>query len=438
MKNAVLTTLALGLAACSPAPAPQPEPVKTTVTLEIINPQGVKFAAYQDGNGAWKPLEGGAKRTFDVVDRFGVVVVCPIFDTNTYVYVNYSTVAELTDKTLERYCYLPSSRDARSHRVSDSVPPSYHHLAEKGPIFPSSTGVLTPQATPYSVDLTLQGIPAGKRVDYHLGSSSGTAESGIEPLKVNRSINSNPTDIFVFYRDGKSFFSPLVKLMGLRDYVVTENRSETFDFASSSGTPLVKRTLTTAGSFDPTGITGQNYYRNSRGTFFFMEDITGSPPSTNTLPADLARPGDRYDMYLYSKNSSASQELSIGYSWNSSVDPLPTFTFPIPFDSPTAQVADTTGYVRLKTLWTAFPGVKQYYIDQYRFISNSRKGAGTLMSAGYAKEISSYTLPNWSALAGWNNEWLTQKGEEIKWIIYAEDFEGNFNRGSSKSGSLTP
>ena len=441
MKNAVLTTLALGLAACSPAPAPQPEPVKTTVTLEIYNPEGVKFAAYQDGNGAWKTLEGsGAIRTFSVVDRFGVAVVCPDGNSNpNFVRIDYYTLADLPEKKLSTYCVLPSSRaSVNISRLSTLEVPSSFPVKFRTPARIRGEA-LQGQAAPFSVALSLQGIPVSRKVSYGIGYSSGSVESGAAPLQVSRNVDFSPIDILAFYRTGKNSSDPIEKVMALRDYAVTENRTETLDFSASSGITLTKRPFNVTGTSASDKVYGFSYFDMNRGAYLSMDSFNSAPYAFTTFPSDFLRSGDRYDVYMYADRDSRDSMKQIRWvlgRFEQLGSALPNLAFLEPFDSPTVQVASTTGYVRTTFNWTAFPGAKGYGFDQYNDALG--KLVSATMSASFAQGLSSYTLPDLSMVPNWNSNWVSQKGEFVGWSVAAYTEDPLYSKFTRKYGGLNP
>ncbi|MCX7969053.1 MAG: hypothetical protein N3B10_11300 [Armatimonadetes bacterium] len=113
-------------------------------------------------------------------------------------------------------------------------------------------------------------------------------------------------------------------------------------------------------------------------------------------------------------------------------------TLPSPFGDASVRVATTNPYVRFTASWDAYSGAQAYYASFGYPIGRSRSASAPKpskakkpsrqeisrhwfvgLSARWLGGQSSYTLPDFSGLSGWDNNWGFPAGSQVPWEIGA-------------------
>ncbi|MFN3422730.1 MAG: hypothetical protein ACK40X_13510, partial [Armatimonadota bacterium] len=148
-------------------------------------------------------------------------------------------------------------------------------------------------------------------------------------------------------------------------------------------------------------------------------------------------------------------------------------TLPSPFGNASVTVATTNPYARFTASWDAYSGAQAYFADFGERVGTRRQLVSDAqpskqkrrsrqavsrhwmvgLSAGWLGGQSSYTLPDFSGLSGWNNNWGFPAGTQVPWVVGAvatnrpiQDFvnaefapvDGLEVRIAAKRGTVTP
>jgi hypothetical protein len=382
-----------------------------TVTVNVSNSDGLKFIAYQDGDGPWQLLEKKDIQTLTISSgRYGVATVC---DYNGY--VNRIELGYATSGNMYRYC--------NSTNTNPTTPPSQ------------------------IIKLNVKGGVTGKYARVGIG-YYGTGGTILADGTINTgsgfSVPRGTVDLFVAQNniDSNANFSSIGKLEKLivrRDYQVDSNKTETLDLSGPEVVQLGSSTVSLEGVRSSETATMNAYFRLARSYDFTLNYTRGTSMDFPTLPSSILKPNDYYYVNGYTNDSTSNISRSVAYySWGGNVNiPNNRLVLPQLFSSPVLQIFSVQPYFQPTFRWSAYPNANSYYF--YLSNGNLKKEIYISMSAQYTAGLSSYTLPDFSNMSGWKNEWAFQSGQAISWNMGASSNGGtNIYANSSKYGSFTP
>jgi hypothetical protein len=119
------------------------------------------------------------------------------------------------------------------------------------------------------------------------------------------------------------------------------------------------------------------------------------------------------------------------------------------FPAPTITVAATTPYVRFRAQGALPTEYNQFLSISYNQGQGGRS-ASISASQNWLAGVNSYDLsiPDFTAVAGWDNNWGLKAGQQTQWSVTGYSFTGAFQtslptegstfKGGSRSGTITP
>lgn len=384
-------------------------------------PASADFVAFQDGNGAWQVAQGtGGHYTLNVTDndgRYGVAVVC-VSDGRVDVRIYHATRNEVNEFTVE--C---------------ESPPPQNFVTVSG---------------------TVSGLGANDYANVYLGQGLGFAYPGTGIYSLQTAPGTY--DLIATRYSGQT--GSLDGVLIRRNVNATANTTQDIDFGSGEAFAPELHTVTVLGG---TGELGGNVSFRSSGKTVASVGITfGETVRFAGIPTNR-QVGNDYHVLSVSDLGAGGLRSVMRY-FKAPTD----FTVSLPdaFTSPQVTTAATTPYVRLTASWNVYPDAQAYNLvfqpamvgPEGRASKRSRQqGAGVLWYVGLSKDWlganSSYTLPDFSGLNGWNNAWGLPAGRGIDWQVFAVSsnrslaeliasqsqlVDGLEIRQAGKSGTITP
>jgi hypothetical protein len=321
-------------------------------------PASADWIACQDGSGAWTPLTPRGTGIYETKvtsgsGKYGVAIAHSA-NNATRVRIVHATIWEIRHLSLEIGNAAPS---VVNHRISGTV-----------------SGVISGQAGYFGVK---------DNSDSGLGVASyilSNVAPGTYDLLGMRGVG-DVIDRMILFRD----------LEVKADTV----RSMDFEGADSFAPVRFDITLNDGGSGRRVGwelIT-------DRGTTI-RRSLNAATMSGFGFPAAKSRPGDLYTAWGQEVFNPGTGE-QVRYSQVCFRAPTSqTLSLPPAFDG-TVTDAAISPYVRLKADWSPYPGVSHYRMEATRSSHNWR----VILTAGWADGETSYTVPDFQSVAGWNNLW---------------------------------
>lgn len=379
-----------------------------TVTVNVSNSDGLKFIAYQDGDGPWQLLEKKDIQTLTITSgRYSVVTVCDYGDRPNRITLN------LTSSSNNTYPYCNSTN------TNPVVPPSQ------------------------IIKLNVKGGTTGKyasvRVGYY-GTEGYILADGTINTGLGYTVPRGTVDLFAAQNNiDAGSIAKLEKLIVRRDYQVDSNKTETLDLSGPEIVQLGSSSVSLEGIRGSETATMQAHFSLARSYGFTLNYIRGTSMDFPTLPSNILKPNDYYYINGYTNDSTFGTGRNITYYSFGSNPNIPNSRLVLPqlFDSPVLQTFSVQPYFQPTFRWSSYPNVSNYYF--YLSNSNLKKEVYVSMNAQYAAGLSSYTLPDFSNMSGWKNEWPFQSGQTISWTMGASSYGGsNIYTSSSKYGNFTP
>jgi hypothetical protein len=126
-----------------------------------------------------------------------------------------------------------------------------------------------------------------------------------------------------------------------------------------------------------------------------------------------------------------------------------TMTLGAAFPAPTITTAATAPYVRFRAQGTLPTEYNQFFSISY---NQAQAGRNVAISASQnylaGATTFDFTIPDFTAVAGWDNNWGPIAGQSTTWSVTGYSFTGSFNtatptegstfKGGSRNGTLTP
>lgn len=405
------------------------------------------FIAFQDGNSPWQLAQGtGGQYTLTINDpngRYGLVIVCVSttgLDSQTEVEVNiiHATIDELSQ--INHVCEEapPTNFVTVSGTVSGLGSDEVAIIAIGG----SQTFVYARYGNTYSLQVPpgTYDLIAGKFPKQHMGVAN--------------------------------------RALILRNITVSGNTTINVDFNSPDAFAPIIRNAVIDGILSEETAIGEVSFRSHNGTEVMTgSEFEGLPPTIRfpfaSIPTDKQFGNDIHQLVgvTFSETSSRLIERYFKAPIDLSV------TLPPPFGNAFVTVAMTNPYTRFTASWDAYSGAQAYFAqfgdEEYgvamarrRLVSNpqpsrARKRSQQAisrfwfvgLSTGWLNGQSSYTLPDFSGLSGWDNNWGFPARSQVPWevgavvtnrsiqdLVNAEltPVDGLEARFASKKGRITP
>lgn len=392
--------------------------VDLTAGVEISSsyctgPQGAIFVAFQDGTGPWQraPLVNGVA-TFRIRSgRGGITSVTPIATGGFSITTYYSTVSE-----------LPS-------------------LAVLGCLAPTGTAVVT---TPFA------GITALDATTVSIGTAFQAALPGVSSVQV-QGVPTGLQDMLAVrhsFNPATSIFVPTSVVLRRGINITGADTLPVVDFAAGAAPVASPVTMIGAGT-DPPFLRTTLYTSRIR-TGVSMAALSGSPNTWFGLPPAIRQPAD---IHLVTGQTSSADQLSTRIAARAVAAPTAvTLTLGPPMATPTASLAATQPYVRIRLSYVAQPEYSDVIgLNAFQSGPQGFRQFFVQTSKGYAATAGGSTtieLPDLSNVAGWDPAWAPRAGSAISWnlsairittgALYRSYADGDGYIGATRSGTITP
>lgn len=231
-----------------------------------------------------------------------------------------------------------------------------------------------------------------------------------------------------------------------RDVPVNANKLVDFDFGGDAAfTPELRSVQINGETGDSLrgGVTlsTDNYTIASLGQL-----VQGTTFDYAAIPAEKLGSGSNYYLYAEAGDRLGGATVSVGRTLTTPVDS--SLTLPEPLASANAVVGNNTPYLRPTATWRSYPGEKVSYDNFYSQLSEdgSFGSVYVYINASWlpsADELT-YTIPDFTGVAGWQDAWGLKPGVETSWSVAAYSGTGTYGKdgyeevSSDVSGSLNP
>jgi hypothetical protein len=341
-------------------------------TLIGTTPASADWVAFQDGSGAWTPLSARSSGNYETTvassdGKYGVAIAHTM-DGISSVRIIHATLNEIRQITLE---------------IGKTTPPIVKHKI---------TG---------TVSGVIQGRMGFFQVKDSYDGKNGATDYTLEDVA--------PGTFDLLGMRGAG--DVIDKMILYRDLVVNADVTRNMDFNGVT-------------SFVPTGFTvtltdgGTNKHvgwglMTNRGTSHRRSFNSTTMPGYG-FPPDQRHPNDIYWAWgreIHDPGTGAQTRQSRVY-FRTPVSQ--TLTLPASFAG-TVTEAVTTPYVRLKADWTPYTEVSLYYLEAISIFDNWK----IYLSTGWAGSATTYTVPDFQTVTGWNNQWGFASGdyERAFWAV---------------------
>lgn len=346
-------------------------------------PANADFLAFQDGNSDWQVAQGtGGQYTLNITDtggRYGVAIVC-VNGVGVDVHILHATLAELSE---------------------------VHYDCEP-----------TPSQNYVTVSGTVGGLDTNRWAHVFLGSGAGTVYPGMGTYSLQ--VEPGTYDL-VALRYGGLETGVVDKVLLRRNVQVTADSTQNIDFGSAEAFAPEIHSVSVLGS---TGETVISVAFLSNG-----ETAVGVGWQTNGyqfagIPTSRQIGNDFHLLSVTDSRSGGWRSVLRYFKAPSDI----TVSLPDDFTSPEVTTAATAPYARFTASWMPYTGAQAYSLTYQLEVgpasARSRQQGGSLswfvsLSAGWLGANSSYTLPDFSALSGWNSAWGFPAGRSVRWNVLA-------------------
>jgi hypothetical protein len=359
------------------------------LTITEDAPDQVPFAlvAVQDGDGPWQVVTGtnGMYTAPIATGRYSAVMVCT---RNTAAFVNlvHATLAEL---------------------------PIVHMFCAGDP---------GPTAT---VAVTMSNITAGETATARIG-RLGAQATPASPVAMVSNVVPGTQDIVVTQR--ASISAPVDRMAIARDRDVAAGANTASIDLNALGFAPQSLALTVTGALDvgETASLGAAYI--SPHATFALLPIIGTT-SYQAVPSAQLQPNDLQDVSYtgMGNNRIRTMELKVH-------DPLAAaISLPLHVTGQIDSVA-ATPFVQWRMIVTPYPNAALYTASAFSGSTFHQ----TWISKGWFGSATSYTLPDLTAIPGWNAAWNLAPGVSTGWALTAYTWTGSLDRIMPTNGLPAP
>jgi hypothetical protein len=403
-----------------------------TLTVTVTAPTGggnVTFSfcgavvpiwlAAQDGAGAWTRITAGANNTYSfniASGRGGVAYVIPQGTGFTTIFF-YATIAELTGQAGTCVTVTPTGKTVNGSVAG--VAASDLASITLGTAATSVTGGVT--------TFSLAGVPDGN-LDLIAGraafSINGTSVSYIlNKLIIRRGLNQAANSTLPVLDFGASeAFDPVAKTLTING-AGTDQVSSSISYVTSNGT---------------------------NGAFYNDLTLTAGARTYYGVPAAKQAAGDLHAASVAAFPAGLSGTSFRTYTtwFKDAVDK--TITLPPVLNAPTISVVATAPYVRLRAQLTVQAEYNKFGGASFtQGTGATTRQVSITATGGYLAGAFDFTIPDFSALVGWDNNWGLKVGAATQTSIFgygwtttglftAAPAEGGSTQFAIQSGTITP
>lgn len=379
------------------------------VTLSVDG-RGSSFLAVQDGLGAWRPLAANAEHALTLGDpagRYGLLSVCAGGDPG-------------------------DPNGGLGGNLSVNV---QHALLADAPAASAGCAADEPAPAPVRLTGTARGLAAGEYGNLYVGDASALLDSAAPTGRLE--LPPGRYDLVASrYRGASRVPDRLVLHPGVD---LARSRVVDLDFGGPAAFSPARAELALSGLRPGELLSGSAELLTPGGTSALLGEYTGG----TTLPyADVPaerRFGSRLRAALqgftYDDRTKAGSSRSLSRFLTND----PRLRLPAPLGAPelTLNAAET---VRPAARWRAYRAGRGVYAQFYSQIRGGRAVSYRLSqsSAWLAGRPLSYTLPDFSALAGWDAAWDLVPGQDLFWDVSFSQETPLQTLFVSRSGVLVP
>lgn len=353
------------------------------ISIDFCSKDIPLWFAYQNEGGAWTRVVGDANGTFvfDATPKVGVTLV---FATGSGTTAGFDTeVFYMTRADVEPLNGVPCAESQGAKTLNGSVAGLGTNQFASVQMAGSYAQVVAP-ATTYSFT-TLPDGALDLVAQRNVPPATGTGPATPDRVIIRRGVN-----------------------------LATGAAIPVLDFATSEAVALATNTVTVTGAAagDVTSAFTDFVTRPTGGpeTFAFISsiDVAGGSGTFSAVPASLTIAGDMHSLFVMSGPSAGGESRGAATFFRSTANK--SVALGAPLSTPTVTQAATTPYVRLRGQLAS----QADYGDQVMFnFSQSTRSASLSATAGYLGATPAtwdLTMPDFSAIAGWQNTWALQPG----------------------------
>ena len=361
---------------------------------EISFPQctdlgAISWMAYQDGDGPWTAVTPvGTTFTFELQEDRGAIALVQVPAGTANIFVLHLSTEEI--KTLsESGCnpIIPPERTVTGS-VAGGAATDFVNL---------SLGPLFTLVSPAAPNFQFVNLPEGS-LDL-IASLYGSAPIELKKIIIRRDLNPAHNDVLpVLDFDAAEAVAPVVRNLTVNN-ILGETTSSFVRYVMSHG---------------------------ANGGLLFSEPEVSANPNRmyHGVPAPAYQAGDLHRITVQATSADLSTTRTLTQFIGEAEDQ--TVTLPPAIGPTPVTVAATAPYVRLRVQYTSQAEFDQYYTGYF-----TQTGEGTLAlnfsGAFVGGGAIDFTLPDFSAMPGWNGAWGFQPGTVI---------EGSFNAAGWTGGAL--
>ncbi len=345
----------------------------------------VSWIAYQDGDQPWQAVrvEGNRYRLPIRSGRFGLALVC---EQEHLVRIIHATTRELSTFQVS----------FTGGEGGQGWPPTY---------------VLACASGASHATYTVSGRVAGVRPGHNLVVVQETSISSSVKDEHTQEVSAGTRDVallevlegFYVHRGG----GPPARIVLVRDVVVEGAKRIDVDFNRDGFAPL-QRTVTLRGLLPGEAVWFFPAFFTPLGTDIPLGTVLNEKRSVfrfGAVPPERRRRGDLHRIEVQVEDEDAGTTRCV---WRDAFAPEDLVVeLPSPLKSAAVTIAAPHPYPLFRATWKPYPGAQVYRVT-YSYVGPSGDIGlhwEILLTAGWLEGTSSYTLPDFSTLAGWNRDW---------------------------------
>jgi hypothetical protein len=430
-----------------------PAPASASITWAFCAGAMPVWFAAQDGDGAWTRIEPtDAKFIFDMdSERGGVAFLTSTSSPGT---AAASRLARVRPTLLETASLIRDSAIG-AHASRAAAPPAASREDDLAlSIVYGTRTELKDQGrtqcrseTGKTVNGTVAGLGARDLADVTLGDSYSVVGGGTSAFQL-LDVGDGPRDLIASRTvRNPTTNEPVVDRMIIRRGLNQANNSTLplLDFNATDAFVLAESNVAVGNLGSGEAFLVEFYFTaGAPGAFTGFDGPRPGPFRHHGVPAGRQLPGDLHLAAIFAVGSSDTRIAGVYFK-----EPTDrTITLGDALPAPTVEAVSTTPYARLRAAGT-LPAAYDKYVS-VAFAQAGRR-ATIAASAAYRSRATTYdlTIPDFSGVAGWVNDWGTKRGVQTNWAVTGIGFtgagisepvpvEGATIHNASKSGAVAP
>jgi len=333
----------------------------TVLVRTLLNNQPTKplFIAYQDGDGNWQVPQGNGEYTLTINDpqgRYGVAIVRREGDV-TIVHARQSELPEINFALDET------------------------------------------EGTRVTVSGQVSGLGTNELAVVSIGSSSGFAYSIFPNYQV--AVEPGTYDLVAVKGTGSTVTVLTVnKVLIRRNINISGNTTINIDFSSGEAFDPENRLGSVGGLLPSESLSVLlQFLTQNRTTAWLFARGGDANFQLPCIPANRQQPDELHQLLVTANDEGAQSYRSILMLFKAPTDI--SVSLPSPLGDVQISANITSPYVRFTTSWQPYAGAMAYNGN----FQEGLKEWSFYLTAEWLGEQTSYTLPDFSGLSGWNNDW---------------------------------